>query len=217
LFDGDIRDGVVDMSGIGARSAIDNLRQKLNTMGLMRPPPSLRLVQVDQSFCQWEDLLRPLAKTFGQPGARLSLHIEGDPAFLKKDDYIRPRLVMGDFRGYLRVDYLDRDGNVQHLYPQLADPAQHMGANPPRQFDPGETLNLGDPGPENPGWQVDEPYGTDVIIAIQSEDALFDRPRPRIIEKAADYLRDLKRAIEAARSRGARITAAAMPLETRLK
>jgi len=117
----------------------------------------------------------------------------------------------------MRVDYLDRQGNVQHLYPLLADPSQHVVADPPRVFDPGEAISLGQPGPNNPGWQVDEPYGTDVIIAIASEDALFDRPRPTNIEKAAVYLRDLRRALEAARSRGARVTATAMPLETRRK
>jgi serine/threonine-protein kinase len=89
--------------------------------------------------------------------------------------------------------------------------------DPPHIFGPGEAISLGQPGPNNPGWQVDEPYGTDVIIAIASEDALFDRSRPANIEKAAVYLRDLKRALEAARSRGARVTATAMPLETRRK
>jgi serine/threonine protein kinase len=217
LMDGDVRDGAVQVNGIGARTAIDSLRQKLTAMGLTKPVPSLRITQVDPSFCPWEDLLRPLAKTFGDGGARLGLRLPGDPAFLVKDDFIRPRLAMADFRGELRVDYLDRDGNVLHLYPQLADPKQHTAADPPRVFAPGEALALGDPGPENRGWQVDEPYGTDVIIALASEDALFDRPRPANAEKAAVYLRDLKKALEAARSRGARITATAMPVETRRK
>lgn len=205
------------MTGIGGRAAIENLRQKLSAMGLNGPAPSLRVTQVDQVFCPWEDLLRPLAKTFGEPGERLSLHLAGDPAWLVNNENIRPRLIMADFRGELRVDYLDREGNVQHLYPQLSDPAQHIVADPPRVFAPGEALNLGEPGPDNPGWQVAEPFGTDVIIAIASEDALFDRPRPANAEKASVYLRDLKRAIELARSRGARITATAMSVETRRK
>jgi eukaryotic-like serine/threonine-protein kinase len=217
MFDGDVRDGAVQVTGIGGKAAVDGLRQKLASMGLTRPVPSLRVTQVDPVFCPWEDLLRPLAKTFGDPGARLVLHIAGDPAWLRNDDYIRPRLVMSDFRGEVRVDYLDRQGNVQHLYPQVDDPAQKTSADTPRQFAAGEALNLGDPGPGNPGWQVAEPFGTDMIIAIESEDALFDRPRPGNVEKAAVYLRDLKKAVEGARSRGARITATAMPLETRLK
>ena len=128
-----------------------------------------------------------------------------------------PRLIMGDFRGELRVDYLDREGNVLHLYPQLGDPKEHMAADPPRVFEPGEALNLGERSADNRGWQVAEPYGTDVIIAVASEDALFDRPRTSNVEKAPLYLRDLKKAVEAARARGARITATVMPVETRKK
>jgi serine/threonine-protein kinase len=155
--------------------------------------------------------------TFGDGGNRLTMHLPGDPGWLVKDDYIRPRLTMTDFRGDMRVDYLDRQGNVQHLYPQLGDANAHTAGDPPRVFQPGETISLGEPGPNNPGWQVDQPFGTDVIIAIASEDALFDRPRPANVEKAAVYLRDLKRAVELARARGARIAATAMPVETRLK
>ncbi len=217
MFDGDVRDGAVQVTGIGGRAAIDSLRQKLNTMGLTNPVPSLRVTQVEPAFCPWEDLLRPIAKTFGDAGNRLSLRLGGDPAWLVKDDYIRPRLTMADFRGEMHVDYLDRQGNVLHLYPMLDEPAQHVVADPPHVFEPGEALSLGEPGPNSPGWQVDEPYGTDVIIAVASEDTLFDRPRPTNIEKATAYLRDLRKALEAARSRGARITATAMAVETRRK
>jgi eukaryotic-like serine/threonine-protein kinase len=39
---------------------------------------------------------------------------------LQDGEQIRMRLVMPDFPGRLRVDYLAHDGSVQHLYPQLA-------------------------------------------------------------------------------------------------
>jgi hypothetical protein len=217
MIGGDVRDGVIELTGIGGKPALESLRQKLIAMGVTSPLPLSRVTQTDPVFCPWEDTLRPIAKTFGDGGSTLSLRIAGDPAWLKKDDYIRPRIVMADFPGEVHVDYLDRQGNVLHMYPQPGDPKQLAAAGTPRLFQAGEALNLGDPGPETRGWQVDEPYGTDVIIAIQSEAALFDHPRPAIVEKAATYLRDLKRAVEAARSRGTRITATAMPLETRLK
>jgi eukaryotic-like serine/threonine-protein kinase len=217
MLDGDVVDGAVQVAGIAGGTPIDDLRQKLVAMGLTNPPPSLRITQVGHSFCPWEDLLRPIAKTFGEGGNRLTLRLPGDPAWLRKDDFIRPRVVMADFKGELIVDYLDREGNVQHLYPTLGDPARNMDANPSRVFAPGEVLNLGDPGPGNPGWQVDEPYGTDVIIAIASAQPLFDQPRPANVEKATAYLRDLRRAVEASWSRGLRLTATATALETRPK
>jgi hypothetical protein len=92
-----------------------------------------------------------------------------------------------------------------------------MAPDQPHVFSPGETLALRDTGPEKPFWTVGEPFGTDLIIAIASEDPLFDRPRPANVEKATVYLRDLKKALESARSRGARLAATAIPVETRAK
>jgi serine/threonine-protein kinase len=217
LFDGDFRDGGVAMTGVGSKTAIDGMQQKLVSLGLTNPPPSLHIAQVDPVFCTWVDLLRPIAKAFGDPGGRLTLHLAGDPPWLVKDDYIRPRLAMADFHGEMRVDYLDRDGNVQHLYPQLADPKEHLAADPPRTFNPHDPLALGEPGPDNRGWQVDEPFGTDMIVAFASEGPLFDRPRSTNVEKAAIYFRDLKKALDSARSRGMRVSATALPVETRRK
>jgi hypothetical protein len=215
LLDGDVQSGFVELTGIGGKQAIASLRPKLTAMGLINPAPSLKVTQVDQEFCQWADFLRPLARTFGDSGPRLTLRLAGDPPWLVNNDYIRPLLTMGDFGGELHVDYIVRGGDVQHLYPQLADAKQRVAGDPPRTFSPGASLSLGEHGPDNPGWQVAEPFGTDVIIAIASEDALFDRPRPGNVEKADAYLRDLRRAVEFARSRGARVTATAMPLLTR--
>jgi eukaryotic-like serine/threonine-protein kinase len=186
-------------------------------MGLTNPPPLLHVAQVEPRFCAWENLVRPLAKPFGATGDRLTLHLADNSPWLANNDFIQPRLTMADFRGELRVDYLDREGNVQHLYPQLADPGQHLAGDTPRVFAPGEAIELGKPGPNHPGWQVAPPFGTDVIIAIASEDPLFDRPRPGNVESAELYLKDLKRAVEFARSRGARVAATAMAVETRAK
>ena len=217
IVDGAIRDGAVQMNGLAGATAIDAIRRKLTAMGLTRPVPWLRIEPLDSAFCPLADLLRPAAPAFGDPGARLSLRLDGDPSWLRKDDYIRPRLTMAGFRGELRVDYLDRQGNVQHLYPQLGDPGERLAADPPRLFAPGEPVALGDPGPNNRGWQVDEPFGTDMIVAVASEDALFERPRPANVEKAAVYLRDLKTALDRARERGTKLTAAVLPVETRRK
>ena len=218
MFDGGLKDGGLDITGVGGKTAVDALRQKLSGMSLLPPPPpAVHVTQVDSSYCQWLDLLRPAGGMFGDIGARLTLHLQGDPPFLVKDEFIRPRLQMPDFRGEIHVDYIDRAGNVQHLYPQLADPKGHISGDAARLFTPGETLALGDPGPDNPGWQVDEPYGTDMIIAVASEGPLFDRPRTANVEKAAAYMRDLRKALETAQGKGEKVAATAIPVETRKK
>ena len=104
---------------------------------------------------------------------------------------VRVRLIMPDFTGSAAVDYIAHDGAVQHLYPQLADPANGIAADPLRTYRTGRTDHLG-----HPSWLIGEPYGTDMIIAVASSQPLFDRPRPGNAETADVYLRDLQAAIE---------------------
>jgi hypothetical protein len=217
VLGGDVHDGAVQLTGIAGPVALENLQQKLAAMGLTNPAPSLQVTQVDAKFCPWENFIRPIAKPFGAGADDLKLRLANDPPFLVNNDFIRPQVTMAGFRGVLRVDYLDREGNVQHLFPQIADPSQHLTGDRGRRFEPGEVLNLGEPGPGKPGWQAAPPFGTDLIIAIASEDVLFEHPRPTNVENAEVYLRDLKRAVEVARSRGARVAATVMPVVTRAK
>jgi serine/threonine-protein kinase len=212
--DGDVRDGgAVTLSGLAGGSAADALRQALAGVTI---PGALdwHVKAIDQTFCPALDLLHPIVPAFASTGARLGLTLAGDRLRLRDGEQILPRLVMPDFRGNLRVDYVAHDGGVLHLYPQQADPAQHMTADPPRVFGPGETINLGEASPGHPAWEVGEPYGTDMILAIASTAPLFDRPRPGNTESSADYLRDLQNAVDAARRRGVRLSGNALVVDT---
>ena len=215
LIDGELRDGQVSLTGLGGRGVAETIKKQLTALGLARQPPSLRLAELPAVFCSWMDALRPASAGFGTGNSRLSLRLLNDRTELREGEHIQPRLVMGNFRGEIHVDYIDRDGNVRHLYPQLVSPAENLAADVPRMFEPGQPLDLGEVTPSNVGWAVEPPFGTDLIIAVASEDALFDRPRTTNVEKASVYLQDLKRAVEAARARGARITAEAILVETR--
>ncbi len=205
----------MSLTGLGGRGVAETIKKQLTALGLARQPPSLRLAELPAVFCSWMDALRPASAGFGAGNSRLSLRLLNDRTELREGEHIQPRLTMGNFRGEIHVDYIDRDGNVRHLYPQLANAAENLAADVPRLFEPGQPLELGGVTPTNVGWAVEPPFGTDLIIAVASEDALFDRPRTTNVEKASVYLQDLKRAVEAARARGARITAEAIPVETR--
>ena len=210
MLSGDVQHDAVRITGLGNKSAIDMIQRKF-------AGAQARITQVDPGYCGWFNLLRPDAGVFGAAGPRVGLRLAGDPPWLVKDDYIRPRVTMPDFRGELHVDYIDRGGQVLHLYPQPADPKLHVAGDPPRVFQPGEVLALGERDKTHKGWQVDEPFGTDVIIAIASEDALFDRPRPANIEASDIYARDLRQALDAIKAKGTRLIATAIPVETRRK
>jgi len=213
LVNGGVRDGGnVTLDGLAGTSAADALRQALG--GITMPGAvDWRVNSVDPIFCPALDTLHPIVPAFGATGPRLGLRL-ADGTRLSDGQHILPRLVMPDFRGSLRVDYVGHDGTVLHLYPQVADPKQHMTADSPKLFQAGEAVSLGDPAPGHPAWEVGPPYGTDMIIAIASSQPLFDRPRPDNVESAAEYLRELQAAVDAAQRRNARITGSAITVDT---
>jgi hypothetical protein len=209
LLDGDVNDNrTVTLNGLAGHGSVDDLRQGLTSF----VPPGqidLHVTGVNRVFCPALTALHPIAPTFGvSAGPRLGLQVADGKTRLHDGERVRVQLVMPDFTSRLRVDYIAHDGTVQHLYPQLADPKAAIVADPPRTFGPGEPVNLG-----HPSWQIGEPYGTDMIIAVASSEPLFERPRPSNAETADVYLRDLQAAIEALRLRSAHLAGAAVTLE----
>jgi eukaryotic-like serine/threonine-protein kinase len=120
------------------------------------------------------------------------------------------------FAGYLRVDYIAHDGNVQHLYPQVADSTGAV-ADKVHMFVPGEHVSLGDPTAGQPGWEVAPPFGTDMIVAVASSQPLFTRPRSGNVEPAATYLRDLDAAVQAVREGGGKLVGNALLVDALAK
>ena len=198
---------------MAAPPTLDALRQGLAGLSI---PGSVdwQVASADPLFCPALDIISPLTRGFGATGPRLALNLVDGRTQLRDSDHIRPRLVMGDFKGFLRVDYVAHDGNVLHLYPQVADPKQGMVADAPRQFAPGEAVSLGEVSPGHLAWEVGEPYGADMIIAIQSAQPLFNKSRPGNVEAVADYLRDLRAVVEDARRRGARLMGNVLMVDT---
>ncbi len=202
-IDGDLSaSGVATLKGAAGPPTPDSLRNGLASMAV---PGGVnwQVANVDPLFCSALDILQPVMRGFGRNEMGLALNLADAKTLLKDGERIRPRLVTADFKGALRVDYVAHDGNVLHLYPQTADAKQGIAADPStRLFNPGEPVNLGEVSQGHPAWEVGEPYGADLIVAIQSTQPLFDRPRPSNVEAIADYLRDLRVAVEAARKRG---------------
>jgi tRNA A-37 threonylcarbamoyl transferase component Bud32 len=214
LIDGGVRDrGDVLLAGLAGAPAADALRQALG--GITIPSAvDWQIHSVDPVFCPALEALHPIMPAFGATGWRLGLTLVDGKTRLRDGDYIKPHVVMPDFRGSLRVDYVAHDGTVQHLYPQLADAEHGLTADPPRVFKPGELIKLGDTGPGHLGWQASTPYGTDMIIAIASSRPLFDHPRPSNEESTTDYASDLQAAIAAAQRRGEQLAGSAITLDT---
>ena len=213
--DGDLSPtGTATIRGAAAPPAPNALRNALAGMAI---PGGInwQVVGVDPLYCPTLDAVKPIMLAYGAKTPGLTLGLADGRTLLRDGERIRPHLVMADFKGPLRVDYVAHDGNVQHLYPQIADSKLNVvGESTTRAFAAGEAVNLGDVSPGHPAWEVGEPYGVDMIIAIQSAQPLFDRPRPSNVETVADYLRDLRAAVESAQHRGVRVIGNVLMVDT---
>lgn len=160
----------------------------------------LRLTPFDGPYCGVVDLMR----TTASPTVALSLR--NQVTVLRKDDDIVPQVTMPDYPAWLIVDYFQSDGGVTHLHPTAVGPARQEAA--------GSKVLLGNTATER--WQVDVPYGTDMIVAIASSQPLFDGPRPDD-DTSATYLDALRRALENAAPANTRVAASVMLVQTKAK
>ncbi|MCW3473888.1 serine/threonine-protein kinase [Limobrevibacterium gyesilva] len=183
-----------------------------------------RVKTFDGPYCPALDVLRPIADNDGHPGATLALALKGNVSRLHRNDKIVLQFTMPDFPAYLQVDYLSSDGSMTHLVADDGASVRVMTGNgwkvmgPSRVYRPGASAVIGEPDPKtgDGSWAVDEPFGTDMIVAIASSAPLFSTVRPAD-DTGATYFRDLKAALEQAQARGVRLAGQAMLLETAAK
>ena len=82
-------------------------------------------------------------------------------------------------------------------------------------------MRLGDATSDNNPWTAQKPFGTDLLIAIATEDGpLFEMPRPTDpndpnVEQGPAYLQAVKTAAEAVRASSARVVIDMIAVEVR--
>jgi hypothetical protein len=105
------------------------------------------------------------------------------------NDYLKPTVTATDlYDGYLYIDYVDPDGSIAHLSPNQARPAVVI----PK----GSAVKIGTLSQEK--YQIKEPYGTGLLVAISTPVQLFESLRP-IQEQGDDakqYLVELRRKLQ---------------------
>ncbi|MBV9734481.1 MAG: protein kinase [Acidisphaera sp.] len=204
LVAADVTNNAIALSGLVQRGGSESALRRALADAAPAASIDWRVTGFDGPYCQALDVLRPIAGRAAAPPS-LQLSVDGSAAPLQQGDLIIARLAMPDFAGYLRADYLSHDGTVFHMSPAKADAAHLYAA--------GSHVTLGQPTANFTGWQVDQPYGSDMIIAVASSQALFSRARPEV-EQADAYLRELQAAIDALRRRGGRLAGNAVALVT---
>jgi len=222
-------DGNITLAGLAGRASEATLRQRISEIAA-RAPMTWNVATFDGPFCKALDVIRPVARRFGTTASNVQLQLKSGPFKLHENDSIVPRFVMPDYTGYAQLSYITSDGTLLHLYPgnsarqvEVATPngkrdTFKVTAGESRLFPAGAVVHVADPEschckPEDIGWQVAPPYGTDMMLITVSSAPLFAQPRPDD-DTAETYLRDLQAALESAVRRGARVNARAILVGT---
>ena len=184
------------VAGVLRRGGEAQVQRALNEAGVPASAATLRLSPFDGPYCGALDIVRQVAADAGMPP---QVQILGTLP-LQRNDLLRLDVTMPPSAGYLYVSYLMKSNEIVHLVPSQPQPG-------------GVRVRLGEPAPNFPGWEVDEPYGTDLVLVFASERPLFPRPRP-LLEPLNDFMPALTEALRNARAQGARVAARAIVVET---
>ncbi|NKC34172.1 peptidoglycan -binding protein, partial [Falsiroseomonas selenitidurans] len=184
--------GAPRVTGLARRGTEAALRTALQARGVTVP---IDLRGFQGPYCPVLDALRPLPADGG--GLRLGLVGNGP---LPGGAPLRLDLALPAWPAHLSVHYLSNAGEAVRL--------EQSGGHAA-----GTALRLGEPRAGFPGWLVDEPFGTDMVLAIASDGPLLAAQRP-VVEPVADFAAALAAAVEAARREGRRVSVQLLPVET---
>lgn len=176
------------LAGVGLRGTPARLRAALPAGA----QPRLAIAEFEGPFC---GLIEALGAV--EPGGVRLAQAGSGP--LPRGSLLRVDLGLPDWAAHAMLVFVANDGQVVHL--ERLD----------RQA-PGARLRLGEPRPGFAGWAVDEPFGTDLVLAIASEGPLFATPRPDV-EDVRDFAPALRDAVATARAAGRRVATGALVVE----
>jgi eukaryotic-like serine/threonine-protein kinase len=146
------------------------------------------------SHCKLVKLVNETAApSSGLPAPRLQFN-NPDLVYKGGDTLIVNVSGTSAYGGYLYVDYFDNEGNVVHMLP--------MPLHPDNRMKPGQVMTLGTQShggkPGERVYQIEAPFGPNLIVAVASPKPLFKRPRANEQESAAAYLPVLAEELKAA-------------------
>jgi hypothetical protein len=188
----------------------------------------------DGPYCEVLAAVHAIGPHFGSGSVDLDAALKGPVRKLLDNENIIPRIQLPDFPAYLTISYFSNDGTLAHMHPTDGERAldvqgqdgrvQHMKvtqAEANRAFPARATITIGDPEtcrckPEDVGFQIGPPFGTDLILVIASSQPLFSQARPTE-DTPATYLRALQTALDQAQRKNVRLAARAIVVETQAR
>jgi serine/threonine-protein kinase len=211
-------DGTVYVTGLGGHGTAEDGLRRAAAGAVPGVTIGWSVLPFDGPYCGVLDSLRPLR---ARQANALGLALRGNVIRLRQNDKIVLEVTMPDFAGLLQIDYLANDGTVQHLVADDGSQRHVMtsdgwkNAGPSHRYAAGEHVVIGQPDPKtgDGGWDVDAPFGVDMIVAVASSEVLFAKTRPAT-DATGEYLRALRAAFDRPAVRNGRLAGQAVLLET---
>jgi serine/threonine-protein kinase len=201
---GEDMSGNLVLRGVAARGAPEAALHEAVQNAAPTKAVDWQVSPVEGPYCGVLNLVRPFVVSAANPDGRMSVRLANGRTSLTAGDLVVTEVNAPSFGRYLQLDYISSDGSVLHMHNATGATPHPSGASPV----------FGQPKPPGfKGWAVDEPFGTDLIVAVESSRPLFGASRPET-EKLATYERDLRASIDSALSTGARLSAAVLAVQT---
>lgn len=137
-------------------------------------------------YCEVFELLAPYKRSSGSQGQDALIGPQQRTPRYTEGDNLVLALTAPSYDAYLYIDYYQLDGGVIHLLPQTPEQIKRYRAQ--------ERITIGEPKAGEKQWQVQPPFGREMIVVVASREPLFDALRPEV-EPAKDYLSALREAL----------------------
>jgi len=183
------------LRGVAPRAEVAAIRERLDGR-IAAGAAQADLVGFDGPFCPLAGAVRPV---LAAPGEGPEVTVDGRPP-LRKGQFLRFAVRVPPWATHLHVAYAMGDSTVARLEPGAV-------------VAPGAQLRLGDPRPGFEGWEIGDPFGTDLLVVVASEEPLF-APGAPASEGLAPYAQGFAAAVQLARAAGRRIAALPVVVDT---
>jgi serine/threonine-protein kinase len=196
LLSSQVEDAGFRLQGVLPRREAEALRRDLAGRNLPAGAARLDLSTFDAPLCPLVAALRP---ALAAPGDAPEIALDGAMP-LRKGQLLRFSVRMPAWANHLHVAYATLGGPVARLEPGAPQA-------------PGARIRLGDPRPGFQGWEIDEPYGTDLLLVVASEGPLF-APGAAVVEEQDAYAKGFAAALQAAHAAGRRVAMRPLVVDT---
>ncbi|MBR0667897.1 protein kinase [Roseomonas hellenica] len=195
-------DQSLSIAGVARRGEDAAIRRELTARNVPEDSARLALQLFDGPYCGTLDVFRPVL-ALGDSAPRVSV-LGTMP--LAKGQFVRLDVQMPDWPAYIHLAYFMNTGEAAQLVPSPLVPSTLQ--------QPSARLRLGEPRGNFPGWEVDEPFGTDLAIVIASDRPLLASVTRPANERPEEYLAAIATAIRNNLRAGGRVIARPVVVET---